>query len=65
MLKLERERREGENGEIRNLYYQEQEKSLQAAREAERVSTQIKMYKEAQERALFDLARKNEQVEQM
>jgi len=39
MLKLERERREGENGEIRSLLYQEQEKSLQAAREAERVST--------------------------
>ena len=28
MLKAERERREGENGEIRNLFYQEQEKAI-------------------------------------
>lgn len=65
MLKLERERREGENGEIRSLLYQEQEKALQAAREAEKFSTQIKMHKEQADRAIFDLDRKNEQLESM
>ena len=34
MLKREKDRREGENGELRNLFRQEQEKALQAAREA-------------------------------
>ena len=46
MLQLERERREGENGEIRTQLYQEKERAVQAAREAERFSTEIRMYKE-------------------
>ena len=65
MLKQERQRREGENGEIRNLLYQEQEKSIQAAREAEKFATEIRMYKEKADRAIFDLERKNEQVEEL
>ena len=51
MLKKEQQRREGENGEIRNLLHQAQEKSLQAAREAERYSTQIEGFKQQAQRA--------------
>lgn len=58
LLKQERDRREAENGEIRNLLYQEQDKSLQAAREAEKFATEIRMYKETADRAQFDVDRK-------
>ena len=55
LLKQERQRREGENGELRNLLFQEQQKALEAAREAERLATEIRTYKEKADRAEFDV----------
>lgn len=51
LLSQERERRAGETGEIRNLLFQEQGKALEAAKEAERLATEIRMYKEKADRA--------------
>jgi hypothetical protein len=45
--------------------YQEKERAVQAAREAERFSTEIKMYKEQANQAVFDLERKKEQLEDL
>ena len=64
MLNQERQRREGENGEIRNLLYQEQDKALMAAREAERFATEIRLYKEKADKAISDLERKERQLEE-
>jgi hypothetical protein len=60
MLKQERQRREGENGEIRNLLYQEQDKALQAAREAEKFATEIRLYKEKADKAVKELEKKSD-----
>tara|TARA_B110000285_G_scaffold225191_1_gene283053 strand:- start:410 stop:646 length:237 start_codon:yes stop_codon:yes gene_type:complete len=38
---------------------------VQAAREAERFSTEIRMYKEQANQAVFDLERKKEQLEEL
>jgi hypothetical protein len=38
---------------------------VQAAREAERFSTEIRMYKEQANQAIFDLERKKEQLEDL
>lgn len=65
LLKQERERRGAENGEIRNLLYQEQDKSLQAAREAEKYATEIRMHQERTNRAELDLDRKQAQVDDL
>lgn len=45
--------------------YQEKERAVQAAREAERFSTEIRMYKEQANQAVFDLERKKEQLEDL
>ena len=45
--------------------YQEKERAVQAAREAERFSTEIRMYKEQANQAMFDLERKKEQLEEL
>jgi hypothetical protein len=45
--------------------YQEKERAVQAAREAERFSTEIRMYKEQANQAVFDLERKKEQLEEL
>ena len=65
MISLERQRREGESGELRNLLMVEREKSLQAAREAEKFSTEINIHKREAERAISDLERKRERVEEL
>lgn len=65
MIRLERERREGESGELRNLLMVEREKSLQAAREAEKFATEINIHKREAERAVNDLDRKRERVDEL
>ena len=54
-IRQERERRENDGEQLRNLLMQEREKSLQAAREAERYNTEIQMYSREADNARRDL----------
>ena len=55
MLRMERDRREAETAQLSSLLMQEREKSLQAAREAEKFSTEIDQAKREAERAMKEL----------
>lgn len=65
MIKAERERRETEGTELRNLLLQEREKSLQAAREAQKYATEIETAKREADRAYSELENKKARVEEM
>lgn len=65
MLSNEKERREAESAELRRLLAQEREKSLQAAREAERFATEIGGAKREAERARADVEKKNDRIEEL
>ena len=65
MLSNEKERRDVESSELRNLLTQERDKSLQAAREAERFATEIGGAKREAERARADLEKKLDRIEEL
>ena len=65
LLAAERERREAENGEIRNMLLQEQKKSQQVVEEAAKYAAQKDRYEEDAREANLELERKNKQLEEM
>ena len=65
LLKLERERRSAETEELRNLLYQEREKAIEAAREAERSITEIRLYKKQAHKAEQEAERCRLEVQQV
>ena len=65
MVKAERERRETEGTELRNLLLQEREKSLQAAREAQKYATEIETAKREADRAYNELDTKKVRLEEV
>jgi len=63
MLSAERERREAENGEIRNMLYQEQKRATQVVEEAAKYAAQKDRYEAEAREATVELDRKNKQLE--
>lgn len=65
LLELERQRRNTETKELRNLFYQEQEKSIQAAREAEKCLTEIKLYQKQADKAENEADRLKQEIDKI